>query len=418
MTEVDVAAVHRRTLATLVAAQAVGAVGITIGIATASLLARDLSGSEKWAGLAQTAQVLGAAIASYLLARLMSHRGRRVGLVVGYLIGATGALLAVVAGTVSSMPLLLVGATALGATTAANSGSRYAATDLAPESSRGRSLSLVVWATTIGAVAGPNLTGPAGVLAGRLNIPALTGPFAIGAVAMTGAAAVVWVFMRPDPLLTAQQAAGWEDRAGPGTSLGRMVRVLRTQPAVVAAIGGLASGHAVMVAVMVMTPLHMEHGGAALRVIGLVVSVHVLGMFAFAPLVGLATDYWGASRMLVTGGCLLLVAVTVSGRSPEGSSWQIFGGLFLLGLGWSFTTVAASTLISVEVPLEARTDVQGAADLIMGVSAAVAGALAGVIVGTSGFPALNAFGGFLAVGVLVAAWLAGRAHAVPRITEV
>jgi MFS family permease len=235
---------------------------------------------------------------------------------------------------------------------------------------------------------------------------------------MSGAALVVWIFMRPDPLLTAQRAAGWEDRSDAGTSLGRMMRVLRTQPAVVAAIGGLASGHAVMVAVMVMTPLHMEHGGAQLRIIGMVVSVHVLGMFAFSPLVGLATDYWGASRMLVVGGALLLVAVTVSGGSPEGTSWQIFGGLFLLGLGWSFSTVAASTLISVEVPLEARTDVQGAADLIMGVSAALAGALAGVIVGSSGFPALNVFGGFLAVGVLVAAWLANKARGGAQITEV
>ncbi len=418
MNDAEVAAVHRRTLATLVAAQAIGAVGITIGIATASLLARDLSGSEKLAGLAQTAQVLGAAIASYALARLMSRRGRRVGLVLGYLVGAAGALLAVVAGAISSMALLMVGATALGATTAANSGSRYAATDLAPEATRGRSLSLVVWATTIGAVAGPNLTGPAGALAGRLNIPALTGPFALGAVAMTAAAAVVWVFMRPDPLLTAQQAAGWEDHADASTSLGRMVRVLRAQPAVVAAIGGLASGHAVMVAVMVMTPLHMEHGGAQLKIIGLVVSVHVLGMFAFSPLVGLATDQWGASRMLIAGGSLLLVAVAMSGSSPEGSSWQIFGGLFLLGLGWSFSTVAASTLIAVEVPLEARTDVQGAADLIMGVSAALAGALAGVIVGSSGFAALNAFGGFLAIGVLASAWLASRARPVRQITEV
>src|SRR4051812_40071568 len=160
----DLAAVQRRTIRTLVVAQAVGAIGITIGMTVASLLARDISGSESQAGLAQTFQVLGAAIAAYLLARLMNARGRRIGLVTGYLLGSTGAVLAVLAGVWGSMLVLLLGAVLLGATTAANSSARYAATDLAEDAHKGRALSTVVWATTIGAVLGPNLTGPAGAL--------------------------------------------------------------------------------------------------------------------------------------------------------------------------------------------------------------------------------------------------------------
>ena len=171
----DIAAVQTRTIRTLVVSQAVGAVGVTIGVATASLLARDISGSESMAGLAQTFQVLGTAAAAFLLARLMRSRGRRVGLVTGYLLGAAGALLAVLAGVVDSMLVLLLGAVLLGATTAANSGSRYAATDLAPEETRARALSVVVWATTIGAVAGPNLTGVGASFARRPGIPELTG---------------------------------------------------------------------------------------------------------------------------------------------------------------------------------------------------------------------------------------------------
>ena len=167
---VDGVALQRHTVRTLVVSQAVGAVGITIGIATASLLAKEVSGSEAQAGLAQTFQVLGAAITAYLLARLMEARGRRVGLVAGYLLGSLGAALAVLAAVVESMPLLLLGAGLLGATTAANNSSRYAATDLATEATRARALSIVVWATTIGAVAGPNLSGPAGNLAEALGI--------------------------------------------------------------------------------------------------------------------------------------------------------------------------------------------------------------------------------------------------------
>jgi MFS family permease len=399
----DLAAAQRRTVRTLVAAQAVAAMGSTIGIATASLLARDLSGSDDQAGLAQTFQVLGAAVASFLLARLMSRRGRRVGLLTGYLLGAGGALLAVVAGVVGSMPLLLVGAVLLGSTTAANSGARYAATDLAPERHRARALSTVVWATTVGAVAGPNLTGPAGGLADLLGIPALTGPFAVGSLGMLAGALVIAVFLRPDPLLLARQAVGVPAVPPTGTSWGRAVSAVRERPVLAWAVLGLAAAHAVMVAVMVMTPLHMEHGGAELRVIGIVISVHVLGMFAFSPLVGLAADRWGRPAALGTGGVVLLLALGLCSRSPEGSSWQIFVGLFLLGLGWSFATVAASTTIADHAPLDARTDVQGAADLVMGLSAAGAGGLAGVVVGAWGYATLAVVAALLVVAVLASA---------------
>ena len=404
----DPVAVQRRTIGTLVAAQAIGAVGITIGIATASLLARDISGSESQAGLAQTFQVLGAAVASFLLARLMSRRGRRVGLATGYLLGAVGSVLAVVAGVVDSMALLLVGAVLLGSTTAANSGARYAATDLAPAERRARALSTVVWATTIGAVAGPNLTGLSAAVADRLDIPELTGPFAVGSLGMLGAALVVGVFLRPDPLLLARELADEPPATTSSTSWGRVVEAVRDRPALAAAIAGLAGAHAAMVAVMVMTPLHMEHGGAELRVIGIVISVHVLGMFAFSPLVGLLADRVGRPPVLASGGLLLVVSLALCHDAPEGSSWQIFAGLFLLGLGWSFATVAASTMITDDSPLDARTDVQGAADLIMGLTAAAAGGIAGVVVGGWGYHALALLAMALAGLVLFAAYVGSR----------
>jgi MFS family permease len=404
----DAVSVQRRTLRTLVVAQAVGAVGTTIGVATASLLARDISGSDDQAGLAQTFQVLGAAVASFLLARLMSRSGRRVGLTTGYLLGATGAALAVLAGNVGSMSLLLVGAVLLGATTAANSGARYAATDLAPARHRARALSTVVWATTIGAVAGPNLSGPAGSFADAVGITELTGPFALGGIAMLGAAFVVAAFLRPDPLLLARTLAGRDVAEPTGTSWGRAVAAVRDRPVLVCAITGLAGAHAAMVGVMVMTPLHMEHGGAELRVIGIVISVHVLGMFAFSPLVGMLADRVGRASVLASGGVVLLVSLGLCARSPEGSSWQIFAGLFLLGLGWSMATVAASTMIADHAPLDARTDVQGSSDLVMNLTAAASGGLAGLVVGSYGYPTLAVATGALALGVVAAGGLAGR----------
>jgi MFS family permease len=402
--------VQRRTISSLVVAQSLGGLGLTIGVAVAAILAEEISGSEALAGFAQTMQVLGAAIASFLLAHLMGTRGRRPGLVLGYLLGATGAALCVLAGVVDSFLTLLVGATLLGSTTAANGLSRYAATDLARPDRRARSLSLVVWATTIGAVAGPNLTGVAGDFAVHFGLPRLTGPFLLGSVSILAAGLVLALFLRPDPLLVAREAALSRGAGVPhsGTSWSRVWQVARERPGVSAGIAALALAHAVMIAVMVMTPLHMHHGGAKLEVIGIVISVHVLGMFFLAPVVGWAADRFGRPPVLTAGALVLLASLLLSGSSPAGASYQIGAGLFLLGLGWSLCTVTASTLLSESAPLAARTDVQGAADLVMGLVAAAAGALAGVVMGAFGFVALNVFAALLVTGVATAAEFARR----------
>lgn len=404
--DVDPALIQRRTVRTLVLTQATGAMGITIGIATASLLAKELSGSETLAGLAQTAQVFGTAMAALVLARLMTRRGRRAGLVAGYLAGAAGAGLAVMSGVLGSMTVLLIGALLLGATTAANQASRYAATDLAVPERRGRALSVVVWATTIGAVLGPNLTGPSGALARDLGLSELTGPFLLGGAAMLVTAVLAAVLLRPDPLLLARELAD-RDRSTPpeparGTSWSRARQVVRDSPVVLLAVVALSGAHASMVAVMVMTPLHMEHGGAALQLIGLVISIHVLGMFAFSPVVGWAADRWGRGQVVVAGGAVLLVATGLSAISPEGHSPMIVAGLFLLGVGWSMATVAASTVLADEVPIEARADVQGLADMTMSLSAAVGGGVAGFVVGAAGFPTLSGLAAVLGAVVVAA----------------
>jgi MFS family permease len=408
-----VAEVQRRTVRTLVLSQALGGLGMSIGIAVAALLAEDVSGSEKLAGLAQTMQVLGAAVASFLLAHVMGRRGRRTGLVLGYAIGATGAALCVVAGVVRSFPLLLLAATLLGSATAANNQSRYAATDLARPEKRARALSLVVWATTVGAVAGPNLTGYAGRAGRALGLPTLTGPFVFGGLGMLVAGLVLALLLRPDPLLVAREAALARGAVTPtGRSWPRVLEAVRTRPGVAAGTAALALAHAVMVSVMVMTPLHMHHGGASLEIIGVVISLHVLGMFAFAPLVGWGADRFGRPAVLSAGAVVLLVSLALSGTAPAGASYRIAAGLFLLGLGWSLCTIAASTLLSESAPLDARTDVQGAADLVMGLTAAVAGAVAGVVVGTFGYGPLALFSGLLVTGVATAAEFARRT-AVP-----
>lgn len=438
------AEVQRRTVRTLVVSQACGGLGMSIGIAVTALLAEQVSGREELAGLAQTMQVLGAAGASFLLARVMGLRGRRIGLALGYLLGAAGALLCVVAGVVSSFPLLLVATLLLGSATAANNQSRYAATDLAAPKRRARDLSLVVWATTIGAVAGPNLVGATGRAGVAVGLPGVTGPFLFGGIGIAVAAVVVLLGLRPDPLLLAQEQARLlaqervevrdRDRRAaalaPGHAGGepplvaevavptgkawsRVVAAFRTRPGVAAGVVALALAHSVMVSVMVMTPLRMHHGGASLEVIGVVISVHVLGMFAFAPLVGWAVDRAGRPAVLSAGAVVLFLALFLAGTAPGGASLGIGAGLFLLGLGWSLCTVSASTLLSESAPEHVRTDVQGAADLVMNLAAAAAGALAGLVVGTLGFPVLTGFAAVLAAGIVTAAEYARRSARQP-----
>jgi len=366
-----------------------GGVGVASGIAVSSLMAEQILGSPDLAGLANTAQVLGSALLSIPAARLMAARGRRVGLVVAYLTGILGAALSIGAAVRSSFPLLLVGASLFGASTTANNQARYAATDLAAPDRRGRALSVVVWATTVGAVLGPNLVDPAGRLADALGLPSLSGAFLFSLVGFLLAAVLLFVRMRPDPLLTARQvtvdAGSTEATHG---SVRRGLGVIRQHPLAMLGLGAVAVGHTVMVSVMVMTPLQMDHGGAELRLIGLVLSVHVFGMFAFAPVMGWLVDRVGGRVVVIGGALTLLAASLISSRAPEGWSPGLVVGLFLLGVGWSATLVAGSTLLTAAVPQHERPGVQGASDLVMGLCAGLGGGLSGVVVGGWGYPAL------------------------------
>lgn len=412
--DLDLRALQRRTLGTLATTQVLAGVGVTSAISVNALLAKDVSGSEALAGLAQTGQVLGAALATILVARLTHRSGRRIGLAAGYALGATGAGVSVLAGVLRSFPLLLLGAMLVGSTTAAGGQIRYAATDLAEPRHRGRDLSLVVWATTVGSVLGPNLGGPGEAVATRLGLPPLTGAYLFTVVAVLAGLAVMWLRLRPDPLLLARSRPDLhpvEDRhavpADTHPAQGGWARVRHT-PILRAAALGLALSHAVMVAVMVMTPIHMDHGHATLQIIGLVISIHVLGMFAFSPFVGILVDRVGPPRVLALGGVTLLLSLLLAGTSQPGHSATLAIGLFLLGVGWSFAQIAASTLVTASTSPATRPLVQGATDVVTFSTAAAAGALGGVVVSHVGFAALNALAALLALGVLWAAYRAWR----------
>ena len=397
-------ALQRRTIATLAGSQVLGGVGVSAGAAVGALLAADVSGSEAWAGLGGTAQTLGGALAAIVIARIMAAKGRRPGLVTGYAMAIAGGLLIVGAAVVGSFALLLLGFLLFGGATAANSQARFAATDLADDVHKGRHLSIVVWATTIGAVAGPNLTGPGRWVAQQLHLPVLVGPYVLSLVGILLAGLVLTLALRPDPLLTARalqvdHVEPGEDHAPPATGWA----AIHTRPDALTGVLAMALGHTVMVSVMIMTPIHMRHGDATLEVIGLVISLHVVGMYAFSPVTGWAVDRWGARSVIGAGSLLLLTASLLAASSREGQSLALTAALFVLGLGWSCTLIAGSTLLTAAIPLRQRPAAQGLADVAMGLAGGGGGAVAGLIVGWWGYQALGLLAGgtALLVGLLV-----------------
>lgn len=372
-------AVQRKVVRALAAAQILNGVGVAGTVAAGSLLVASITESETLAGLAQTSAVLGAAALALPLARLTARGGRRLALTVGYLSGFVGSLFAIFGGAQRNIFLMLLGTFLVGAASAAGYQARFAAIDLATDQTRARQLSFVVWGSTIGAVAGPNLMQPSGNFAENLNLPRLVGPYLISATTLIFAAVVVLIFLRPDPYLLANQELIENHKKG-STKLA--LKHIRSNPKALFAILAIAIGHVVMVSVMVMTPVHMAHVDVTLTVIGLVISVHVLGMFAFSPLIGILSDKWGRVRVIQIGILTLLISTVVAGVAKADDAYTLGFGLFLLGLGWSCTLIAGSAFLSESVSLEFRASSQGASDLVMNLSGAAGGALAGVIIGT------------------------------------
>ena len=370
---------QHRVVRTLASAQVLNGVGVAGTVAAGSLLVSSITDSETLAGLAQTSAVLGAAALALPLARLTARGGRRLALSVGYISGVIGSAFAILGGAHRNIFLMLIGTFLVGAASAAGYQARFAAIDLATQESRAKQLSFVVWGSTIGAVAGPNLMDPAGNLAEFFNLPRLVGPYLVSATTLMCATIVIQVFLRPDPYLTAEKQAHVINKKG---STKAALAHIRSNPKTLFAISSIAIGHVAMVSVMVMTPIHMAHVDVTLRVIGFVISVHVLGMYAFSPLVGTISDRLGRIRVIQIGLVILLSSTLIAGTAAADNAVQLGIGLFLLGLGWSCTLIAGSAFLSESVSLEMRPASQGASDLVMNLSGAGGGALAGVIIGT------------------------------------
>ncbi|WP_019203814.1 MFS transporter [Tsukamurella sp. 1534] len=393
--------VQRRTLAVVMVGQVLGGAGLAAGVTVGALLAQDMLGTAAMTGVPVALFTFGSALAAYLVGRVSQRSGRRSGLAAGFAAGGIGAAGVVLAAAIGSVPLLFASFLVYGAGTATNLQARYAGTDLATPERRATAVSLALVSTTLGAVAGPNLVAPLGSLAERLGLPALAGPFLLAAVAYTAAGAVVFALLRPDPLLLARAIAPAAPAAADGGAPAgvRPAAYLGAAVMVITQVG--------MVAVMTMTPVHMQAHHHGLGAVGMVIGLHIAGMYLPSPVTGLLVDRVGRIPMVVASGVVLAIAGVLAAVGPGESLWANIVALVLLGIAWNLGLVAGTALVVDGTDLPARARTQGAIDVLIALAGAGGGLASGAVVAAWTFPALG-FGvaalTLLAFGVAFAAW--------------
>ena len=402
----ELQAQQQKTVRVLALGQALGGFGLGATLSVGALLAVELSGTPAWSGAAATLATLGAAFWAIPLANLAYQRGRRIALASGAGIAILGAATMILAATIRSFSVELIALFLLGAASAVQLQARFAATDIPTGRPKGKDLSIVVWATTVGAVIGPNLIAPGEALGRYLGMAELAGPFVFTIIAQLSSTLVFWFFLRPDPLLLARDLAGLPPKRK-NPKLSEALAIVRGFPLAGYAVSTIALSHLVMVAVMAMTPAHLHGGGHDLAAVGLTISLHIAGMYAFAPVFGVLTDRIGARPTIMLGQALLVAALATAGLGQL-SFAAVVVGLFLLGLGWSAATVAASALLTEVLPVAEKTKVQGFSDTLMNLAGAFGGAIAGTILTLYTFGGLNAVALLPVVAIVVATGLSRR----------
>ncbi|MYW64235.1 MFS transporter [Streptomyces sp. SID8379] len=399
---------QRRVLTVLVISQVIGGLGLTAGITVGALIAEDMLGSTGLAGVPALLFAGGSAAGAAGIGRLCQLRGRRPGLAAGYAAAAVGSLGVVTAAVADSPVLLLIALTVYGAGTAAHLLSRYAGADLAAPERRGRAMSTVLFATTLGAVAGPFLADATGEVAHQWHVPRLAGPFLLAAVAYALAAAVLVLFLRPDPLPPARAAAPEPADTAQGTARAGLSRGLLLGAA------AMALAQLVMIAVMTMTPVHLRAHGHGTQAAGLVIALHVGAMFLPSPLTGLLVDRIGGPRVLMLSALVLLAAGAGAAAAPLDSLPAVAASLVLLGLGWNLGLIGGTAVVTAAVPPAHRAAAQGLADVGVAVAGATGGMASGLVVAASGYAVLAAGGAALALALVPVAFAVGVLRPPPR----
>lgn len=406
---------YKRTLFIVFVAQIFSGAGLAAGVTVGALLAQDMLGTESFAGVPVALITLGSALAAMLVGRLSQRYGRRLGLAAGFITGGIGAIGVVFAAVSHSVFLLFASLFIYGAGTATNLQARYAGTDLAKPTQRATAVSIVMVSTTFGAVAGPNLADVMGSFASSHDVPALAGPFLLAAAAYILAGLAFVGFLRPDPFVVAKAIA--EAKKEESSGLDAETNTLsRNNRGIIVGAAVMILTQIVMIAIMTMTPIHMDHHGHDLGDVGLVIGIHIGSMYLPSLVTGILVDKIGRTVMTYASGGTLLAAGLVAAVAPADSLTGIIIALALLGLGWNFGLISGTALIVDSTDLATRAKTQGAIDVFIALSGASGGALSGMVVAHSSYATLSLAGGFLSL-LLVPVVIWSRSGRKSTVTE-
>lgn len=384
VTDLEINAVRRRLVYVLFTGAMLGWIAFVATLTVATVAARSLTGSTTFAGLPLAAGALGQALGTNLLGRLSARRGRRFIMLAGPPVSALGAAMEL-AGVVGDRYWMLVGgAVFVGMGVGSIHLTRYAAAELTDKRRRGWAVGVLVWSGTIGSLAGANLVDGVGrMVEDSLGTP-YAGAFLLAVAAFLFSWLTFWVALRPDPSVVAVTPQE-KPVAGPGGAATSALRL----PSVQISILTLLSAQGAMVLVMTATPLRVEDAGYGLNIVGLVLSFHAIGMFAFAPLVGKLVDRIGNLRSWGIGVLLTWASLVLTGTAPYEGYGMLVSGLFLLGLGWSFSFIAGSAMLFASAPPAVRQVVEGWADSAIWTMVMVGSVVTGVLMNAIGFGPLN-----------------------------
>lgn len=386
---------YKRSLIIVMLSQVFGGAGLAAGITVGALIAKDMLGTESFAGLPAALFTLGSALAAFIVGQLSQRFGRRYGLTFGFIAGGVGAIGVIIATNINSLALLFISLFIYGAGTATNLQARYAGTDLANDKQRATATSIAMVATTFGAVAGPNLVTPMGKVATAINMPALAGPFILAAVAYILAGLTLYIFLRPDPLLVAKAIAVEQQH-----TVAEKVNVLQNKANRIGIFVGalvLILSHVIMVSIMTMTPVHMQGHGSNLSAIGMVIGLHVASMYLPSLGTGILVDKIGRTFVVVASGMILAAAGLVAAFAPGDSMVWTTLALVLLGLGWNFGFISGTAIIIDSTSIHNRAKTQGSVDVWVALAGSAGSILSGVVVAYSSYAMLGFIGTYLAL---------------------
>ncbi|ADV95429.1 MFS family permease [Bacillus subtilis] len=399
---------YKRTLFVVSISQIFGGAGLAAGVTVGALIAQQMLGTDAFAGLPSALFTLGSAGSALIVGRLSQRYGRRTGLSAGFMIGGLGAIGVIMAAIINSIFLLFISLLIYGAGTATNLQARYAGTDLANHKQRATAVSITMVFTTFGAVAGPSLVNVMGDFALSIGVPSLAGPFILAAAAYMLAGVVLFIMLRPDPLVIARTIEAANEEPGDKGHLAATEHTENKKGIIVGATVMVLT-QIVMVAIMTMTPVHMRHHGHDLGAVGLVIGFHIGAMYLPSLVTGVLVDRLGRTAMAISSGTTLLLAGVIAAFAPGDSMVLLVIALSLLGLGWNFGLISGTALIVDSTDTATRAKTQGTVDVLIALSGAAGGALSGMIVAGSSYLALSFAGGMLSLLLIpVVVWFRGR----------